>query len=232
LTPDIKPQVVGVSLSESANDGLKETIDMLDEFDFNEFYELLLDEARKAFCLAQERHPDETFYAYGFNYKPWMLIIPAANTNEAHTRRGNLTEAECDNHSLEWFYTRWEPTYWTYYDQEQFHLVNNWLTNHHVPLPVGDDPQRKENWAIFDAACENICFRVLRTLDCEGLFGHGQAREKVFVMPMSPLKRDWYYHDACTLNALPMYEQWRREIELHQLARRVVPHQRFEQKRK
>jgi hypothetical protein len=212
------------ALNKSANDGLKETIDMLDEFDFNEFYELLLDATRKAFRAILDAHPDETFYTFALYYSDdALVVIPSCNSEEGHLRYEELTPVDRDEQTLDWFYSRWSFWDWAYCssrDDDNFGPVTARLNAYLKPFIDAVTDEGMMDYMIGLGTIEKACARVMQALDREGLFGVGQAREKVVLNVLN--KETLFVEDdlsyAYLLNHTSTYERWRIEFEMYKHA--------------
>jgi hypothetical protein len=193
----------------------------LDAIHFDEVYKLVLDAARKAFREAQEAHPDETFYAFGFypHHHPRLgFMLPTYHSEEAHMRLRNLTEIERENQALEWFHMRWNPEQWEYHysGQEHFASVWQWVKDNldGYIRPRDQDLLR----AFIDYNMSAVYLNVLKALDEEELFGRGPARENIVLFILGVRHHDRFEH-ARFLNPTPTYKRWRIEIEASEHAR-------------
>jgi hypothetical protein len=187
--------------------------------DFNELYILLLDASRHAFHFAQESHRDETFYAFGLYYsKRAKFVYATCSSEEAHLRKQNLTEYDRDHQTLTWFYQRWNPHKWPYFtiEHDHFNPASRWISKIWRSARLYDDVLIV--WNNIDHKIEHICLKVLNTLDEEGLFGAGAARESIvltFVFEGEFLLPDQDEDERVrVLNPPSTYRRWRIEKEL------------------
>lgn len=187
--------------------------------DFNELYTMLLDAARHAFRFAQESHPDETFYAFGLYYsKRAKFVYAACSSEEAHLSRHHLTAADRERQMLAWFYQRWSLRKWTYFtiEHKQFDPVSSWISR--VWRSARLFPDTLIVWNNIDHKIENISLDILKTLDEEGLFGDGAARETVvltFVIEDEYSLPDREEGERVhLLNPTSTYQRWRIEKEM------------------
>jgi hypothetical protein len=187
--------------------------------DFNELYMLLLAASRHAFRSAQESHPDETFYAFGLYYsKAAKFVYATCSSEEAHLRKRNLTEDERERQTLAWFYQRWNPRKWPYFmiEHDHFNSASGWISR--VWRSARLFPDTLVIWDNINYQLERICMKVLKTLDEEGMFGEGAARENVLLTyrveeDVLLWERD-EYERVCLLNPASTYLRWRIEKEL------------------
>lgn len=209
-------------------------LELVDKINFDELYDLLLDASRKAFREVQEAHPDETFYAFSLYYDFWNFIIPSCNSEETHMRLGNLTTAERDNQTLEWFYSRCRFYDWEYcfLGDEYFTSVSEWMKHNFYQLTgleTGATVEDMAVWTIVDNSIATICLKTFKVLDEEKLFGQGQARERVV---LNVLNHKTVHEDDMNyvylLNSISAYQRWWFEHEMQQHALSVLSPERFE----
>lgn len=192
--------------------------------DFNELYTTLLTASRHAFRVVQASHPDETFYAFGLYYsKAANFVYATCSSEEGHLRKHNLTEDAREQQTLEWFYQRWNPRQWPYFMIEHAHFISasGWISRVWHSARLFTDTLIV--WKNIDHKLENICMEVLRTLDSEGMFGEGAARERVMLTyrveeDVLLWERD-EYERMRVLNPPSTYLRWRIEKEMSDHAR-------------
>jgi hypothetical protein len=201
-----------------------ETLFDFEAVDFNELYMMLLTVSRHAFRFAQESHPDETFYAFGLYYsKTANFVYATCSSEEGHLRKQNLTEDARERKTLEWFYQRWNPREWPYFMIEHAHFIppSSWISR--VWRRARLFPDTLIVWRNIDHKLEHVCLNVLKTLDQEGVFGEGTAREKVVLtyrVEEDVLLWEWEeYERIRLLNPASTYVWWRIEKEMSDHAR-------------
>jgi uncharacterized protein DUF4303 len=171
--------------------------------DYNEIYEIVLEASRKTFRDVQTDHPDETFYIFGFHEDyPTALscfMHPTCQSEQAHMRSRNLTDADREAQDLKWFYRRWHPRCWEYYRSGEKYFKSAWSWVYENLRKDTHPPEEAElvraNIALKMSA---MYFKVLKTLDEEKLFGQGSAREGVLLnliaRELSERAHEFYHH--------------------------------------
>jgi hypothetical protein len=187
--------------------------------EFNELYTMLLTASRHAFRVVQESHLDESFYAFGLYYtKRAQFVYPTCSSEEGHLRKHKLTENDRERQTLTWFYQRWNPREWPYFMIEHTHFnpASGWISRVWRSADRFDDTLIV--WANIKYKLDQICVKVLQTLDEEGLFGEGAARERVTLFYRAEedvllWERD-EYERVQLLNPASTYLRWRIEKEM------------------
>jgi hypothetical protein len=206
-------------------------LERVDQIDFNELYVLLLDASRKAFRGVQEAHPDETFYAFGlYQYNRSFPFFPMCNSEEAHMRLGNLTQAERDNQTLEWFFLRWNYPSWKHHHalgREYFVSVTEWMDdNLKRYTPPRNEEAQDTVWAKLGPKISNVRLKVLKVLDEENLFGEESRRENTVLLSIWGWddydEKDNDFHQVRSLNPTSTYERWRFEMERYHYAQEFL----------
>ncbi|MEW6304747.1 MAG: DUF4303 domain-containing protein [Verrucomicrobiota bacterium] len=138
--------------------------------------------ARKVFTELRAAHAKETFYAFALYTNTEASSISAtANTEEGLIRRAREYEAREKRGLQEHARTlRWNPADWAYHcaGEEHFEEAQDILDARPGDLDDDDDNDKEieARLAAFIAA--------LKSLDKEGLFGRGKAREGVVLLVM------------------------------------------------
>ncbi|MCC2669841.1 MAG: hypothetical protein K0Q72_2312 [Armatimonadetes bacterium] len=137
-----------------------------------DLYLPLKEATRNAFLALKRDHPGERFYAFGlYTNELGEYLSPTANTEEALLRRsgGNARSS-----------LRWSPCDWEYHlegNGEYFGQIQRLLDAAPDPYDSSiDEEPDPETEFTFD-----ICVRVLRDLDDEGLFGGDEERSGIVI---------------------------------------------------
>ncbi len=187
--------------------------------DLHQLEVLLLEAARSAFTNIQQQHPDEHFYAFSLIHEPlWEGIYLASNTEEALLRCAERYHQYPDylHMSVVELVTqlRWSSGDWEYIDATNtyFAEVNDWLIKHLLRKWIYES-HNEEVEDKRDASVIEVCRNTLRQLDAEGIFGIGEAREKVTLnIMMGDQDRSWLEHGRL-LNPPAVYERWLQELK-------------------
>jgi hypothetical protein len=189
--------------------------------DFEAFQAILLEATRKHFTDLKTRHSDEQFYAFGLFHSPlWASVVPAANTEEGLEWMIRLyqTGSSYSKLSREELRSllRWIPGDWRYFDVdlEDFLPVQEWLNSQDM---FGLLDREEITWDAWEKEINEpmiqVCRETLKILDQEGMFGVGEAREKVVInIMMGDQDGSWLEH-AQLLNPPQVYERWIAEVE-------------------
>lgn len=146
-------------------------------------YPALLNAAREAFRRVREDHPGERFYTFGlFMDGEASYILPTSNTEEALLR---------SSHGYAKTPLRWNPCDLGYhlYANDGFEAISDILNDgddSEDGFDIDDeDPVRYQAWLdrveLRFNTILNVCERVLKELDQEGIFGSKAERESILL---------------------------------------------------
>lgn len=137
--------------------------------EFETLSEKISEAARKAFLDLRSSHADEEFYAYAlYTDSGVMTVLASANSVQSLEK---ITEEEEDRSPETLAYYKWATSEWAYegWRSVEFKEISANLRN---------SPDRGP----FDKFRKNVfqsMIKALKTLDEEGFFGTGAAREKL-----------------------------------------------------
>jgi hypothetical protein len=205
-------------------------LEKVDQIDFDELYELVLEAARSAFRQVQENHPDERFYTFALYYNFLGIISLACNSEEAHMQLRHVSDQERNIQSLKWFHKRWDFPQWRYcgWGYNYFTEASHWIICNLFQFLRPGTRRESAAWITVNHAIAMVCLKVLRTLDEEDLFGQGQQRENVVLNIVNSYGDQGDINYVYLLNSRSTYERWCFEQEMCQQALIVFPGPRFD----
>jgi hypothetical protein len=206
-------------------------------FDYRFFEKILIDEARSAFALLREQAIDEAVYGYGF-YGRWKFepIYPYILTEARLTTRIESAYRAyphryrgLSRQNMRWYlrYAAPEPdecsvvqhlklTHQELYDGQR--MFRGLYLSTAQELGYGAADQLNDEHQI---KYEHSCMRVLRTLDMEGVFGQGEARQQVIVLLwQGRAEPDWNH--CVELNPTQVIQRYRIEVAKASGLQRIV----------
>ena len=189
---------------------------MADEFDFGKFYELLYAASKSAFKYIQQSRVNENFYLFAlYTCGDLAYVIPTSSSEEGLTLAAKKysTIKYYQDFSIEQLRERlrWSPcdSPLHTYGEEYFTEVNNFVAN--VP-PILDSIPIEESWQEFDSFVSrfmDVCIRVLKQLDSEGVFGESERRNSVVLnILMGDQSDEDRLKYAKLLNPSPVYNHF------------------------
>lgn len=170
-------------------------------FDYEAFLPRLLGATRHALTWEKAQYADETFYAFGvYGSAGWGYLVPFCCTEEGLTR---VATSYLEAHGTDWYpgrsldemrldlrFSLADTGHSSVFDHApystDFEEINNQLWHRSDAIDrLSDQFSEHDADSIFvveDRRFKQVCYRVFRQLDDEGLFGRGVAREQVTVI--------------------------------------------------
>jgi len=203
-------------------------------FDYDAFFQELLNASRQGFQVLKERYAGETFYSFGYySHGSRSFVWAVANTEEELTRVAQ-------------FYSREHPELYENVPLADMrtmlrHSISDYLLNQPgLMMPIFDEVCRIAGRRSFelrgiyvqlsekfgeDKAFEvtqpedqrflNTCFAVLKQLESEGMFGLGAQRESVILnYLMGDMSEEEMFEYASLLNSETVVERYKAELEM------------------
>lgn len=142
---------------------------------FPGFAQDIADAARTTYRALLAAHPDERFYAFAlYTDSGAMTVVPAANSEEGLERSRKQLNRGDDQPAPAWLI--WRTAEWAYEaaEADSFNALCKRLADTVIGPAVPD-----AEFGEFFRTLQLDMIEALRILDQEGLFGTGEAREKI-----------------------------------------------------
>jgi hypothetical protein len=191
-----------------------------ENFDFEQFHNLLYEASRTAFLDIQRTHENETFYFFAMNIEPLFgYIFPFSNTEETLTYMAEKFLAPGYHPNLSLDEAR-EIVRWGTIDAPLHHEgmtffeeVNKFLEPvTEILMGFPNDPW--DEFEAFHNLLVGVCIDVLKRLDAEGIFGTRERRNTILVnIFVGDLTNEQWLKYARELNPDVVYERVATHLE-------------------